>query len=205
MTFLKTHLHFTLALFLSAGTRAALYLGQGTMSGEPSATSILLQTRLTSFQKAISPNDLIVRQEQTGLKSGTLYHYRAHFGDSKTSAKPGVTGTFKTLPVPEKESEVTFIDFLQHVPVFWSKDDHDFRCNDSDHRKDRLPLPHTGIDLFREQLLISPQPTGGFLILTPAAQVAKTKLQKVITTMIQPPISDSAKIEVDAFGNSIEK
>lgn len=273
MTFLKAHLHFALAILLSASTQAALHLGQGTMSGEPSSTSIFLQTRLTaaselndrgdlpgaegmiafewskkenfadshltSFQKATSPNDFIVRQELTDLKSGTLYYYRAHFGESKTTAKPGSTCKFKTLPGPEKETEVTFIigscmnyckfmhgkaarasgpitataedkklgypalsamaslkpdffvgtgdivyydnpirvaktvpqlrqcwheqfrfprfiDFLQHVPAFWSKDDHDFRFNDSDHTKDRLPLPGTGIDLFREQLPIAP-------------------------------------------------
>ncbi|PAY16809.1 hypothetical protein CKO51_24540 [Rhodopirellula sp. SM50] len=49
------------------------------------------------------------------------------------------------------------IDFFQHVPTYWSKDDHDFRFNDSDNATDRLPLPRTGIDLFREQLPIVPQ------------------------------------------------
>ncbi|WDQ19266.1 alkaline phosphatase D family protein [Rhodopirellula sp. P2] len=48
------------------------------------------------------------------------------------------------------------IDFLKNVPGYWSKDDHDFRFNDSDHGKDRLPLPQTGIDAFREQLPIVP-------------------------------------------------
>ncbi|KLU06938.1 Alkaline phosphatase [Rhodopirellula islandica] len=48
------------------------------------------------------------------------------------------------------------IDFLKEVPGYWSKDDHDFRFNDSDHGKDRLPLPQTGIDVFREQLPIVP-------------------------------------------------
>ncbi len=46
------------------------------------------------------------------------------------------------------------VNFFQHVPAFWSKDDHDFRFNDSDNDSDRLPLPKTGIDLFREQLPI---------------------------------------------------
>ncbi|MEO9592474.1 alkaline phosphatase D family protein [Rhodopirellula bahusiensis] len=48
------------------------------------------------------------------------------------------------------------IDFLKEAPGYWSKDDHDFRFNDSDHDKDRLPLPQTGIDVFREQLPIVP-------------------------------------------------
>ncbi len=47
------------------------------------------------------------------------------------------------------------IDFFQHVPTYWSKDDHDFRFNDSDNASDRLPLPITGIELFREQLPIA--------------------------------------------------
>ncbi len=48
------------------------------------------------------------------------------------------------------------IEFFQNVPTYWSKDDHDFRYNDSDNATDRLPLPPTGIELFREQLPIVP-------------------------------------------------
>ena len=47
------------------------------------------------------------------------------------------------------------IDFFQTTPTYWSKDDHDFRFNDSDNSSDRLPLPSTGIELFREQLPIT--------------------------------------------------
>jgi alkaline phosphatase D len=46
------------------------------------------------------------------------------------------------------------IEFFRSVPTYWSKDDHDFRFNESDHTTDDLPLPKTGIDLFREQLPI---------------------------------------------------
>lgn len=45
--------------------------------------------------------------------------------------------------------------FFQNVPAYWSKDDHDFRYNDSDNDTDRLPLPQTGISMFREQLPIA--------------------------------------------------
>ncbi len=38
--------------------------------------------------------------------------------------------------------------------AYWSKDDHDFRFNDSDLKGDKLPLPKTGIELFREQMPI---------------------------------------------------
>ena len=47
------------------------------------------------------------------------------------------------------------IDFFRDVPGYWSKDDHDFRFNDSDNASDRLPLPETGIELFREQMPIA--------------------------------------------------
>ena len=47
------------------------------------------------------------------------------------------------------------IDFFKDVPAYWSKDDHDFRFNDSDNASDKLPLPSTGIELFREQLPIA--------------------------------------------------
>ncbi len=46
------------------------------------------------------------------------------------------------------------IEFFRSVPTYWSKDDHDFRFNESDNTTDNLPLPKTGIDLFREQLPI---------------------------------------------------
>lgn len=46
------------------------------------------------------------------------------------------------------------IEFFRSVPTYWSKDDHDFRFNESDNTTDNLPLPKTGIDMFREQLPI---------------------------------------------------
>ncbi|MEM6779444.1 MAG: beta-propeller fold lactonase family protein [Planctomycetota bacterium] len=47
------------------------------------------------------------------------------------------------------------IQFFAQTPTYWSKDDHDFRYNDSDNESDRRPLPKTGVDLFYEQLPIS--------------------------------------------------
>jgi alkaline phosphatase D len=46
------------------------------------------------------------------------------------------------------------IDFFTNTASYWSKDDHDFRFNDSDNSGNRLPLPQTGIELFREQMPI---------------------------------------------------
>jgi len=46
------------------------------------------------------------------------------------------------------------IEFFSKTPAYWSKDDHDFRFDDADWSKEKLPLPQTGIELFREQLPI---------------------------------------------------
>ncbi|QDV25537.1 alkaline phosphatase D family protein [Aureliella helgolandensis] len=65
----------------------------------------------------------------------------------------------KTLPELRKCWHEQFrfprmIDFFRDVPTYWSKDDHDFRFNDSDNASSREPKPETGIELFREQLPI---------------------------------------------------
>jgi alkaline phosphatase D len=48
------------------------------------------------------------------------------------------------------------IEFFARTPAYWSKDDHDFRFNESDNETPNLPLPQTGIELFREQMPILP-------------------------------------------------
>lgn len=63
----------------------------------------------------------------------------------------------KTVPLLRKcwHEQARFprlIEFFRSVPAYWSKDDHDFRFNESDNTTDELPLPKTGIDMFREQL-----------------------------------------------------
>ena len=248
-------------------------LGQGTMAGEVTDRSALVQTRLTAgkelddrgdlagasgtvsfewstdrdftdarrtpFRQAASQRDYIVRAELTGLQPGTKYYYRAIFGTSEPTARPGPVCSFRTLPGPASTRTVRLIvgscmnynkfmhglagnaggpitatdedkrlgfpafvamaqrrpdffvgtgdivyydnpyrvsktteelrrcwheqfrfqrmiDFFQSVPTYWSKDDHDFRYNDSDNESTRLPLPKTGIDMFLEQLPIAP-------------------------------------------------
>lgn len=268
-----TLLRLLLLVFTVSSLQAEIFLGQGSMSGEVTASSILLQTRLTSttqlddqgdipgvtgvvsfewsedkefknpsrtpFSTATAKYDFIAREELTQLKPVTLYYYRAIFGATGESAKPGPTCSFKTLPGAGKKEEITFIigscmnyckfmygtpakasgpitataedkksgypalaamaaikpaffvgtgdivyydnpirnaetipelrkcwheqfrfprliNLLQDIPALWSKDDHDFRYNDSDNTKEKQPLPLTGIDLFREQLPIAP-------------------------------------------------
>ncbi len=254
---------------------AELFLGQGTMSGEVTTSTALLQTRLTaatqlnasgdlpgakgvaSFQWSTSEDfsdanntpllnatedaDFIVRAELTQLQPGTRYYYRAIYHETDDAAdaqKTGSTCSFTTLSGSESEHAVRFlvgscmnynkfmhgkrgnaggsitatdedkqlgypafaamrtmdadffvgtgdivyydnqvrpaetvaelrrcwheqfrfprmIEFFQQVPCYWSKDDHDFRFNDSDNASDRLPLSTTGIGLFREQVPIT--------------------------------------------------
>ncbi len=247
----------------------SLFLGQGTMSGEVTDSTVLLQTRLTlttqlnadsdlpgsagvacfewstkedfseaqrtAFQAAADKHDFIVRAELTGLKPNTIYHYRACYGATKAAAQAGPSCSFKTLASGTIDTPVRFIvgscmnynkfmlgkkgkasgpetatdedkrlgypsfdsmlklrpdffvgtgdivyydhplrvaktvpqlrqcwheqfrfprmiEFFRRVPTYWSKDDHDFRYNESDNSTDDLPLPKTGIDMFREQL-----------------------------------------------------
>ena len=47
-------------------------------------------------------------------------------------------------------------EFFERTPVYWSKDDHDFRFNDADLMGAREPSAVVGIDLFREQLPLLP-------------------------------------------------
>ena len=48
------------------------------------------------------------------------------------------------------------VSFFAKTPGYWSKDDHDFRFNDSDNSSNKLPVPSTGIEIFREQMPIHP-------------------------------------------------
>jgi alkaline phosphatase/alkaline phosphatase D len=263
-------------LFLLSTTRGAMFTAQGIMAGEPTTTSIHLQTRITSipgpaldadhdipgataevcfeygtksdFSDAIrtpwlqarSDNDYIGRATLTGLRPGQIYYYRPVYGVSRTDTKRGPSGRFATLPGRDSDRAVTFIvgscmnymkfmfgpkgkagpavtateedkrlgyrsfpamlrlnpdffvgtgdivyydnilhgpartleelrkcwheqarfprliEFFARTPAYWSKDDHDFRFNESDNETSKLPLPETGIALFREQLPIVP-------------------------------------------------
>jgi alkaline phosphatase D len=70
-------------------------------------------------------------------------------------------GPARTLPELRKCWHEQFrfprlIEFFERTPAYWSKDDHDFRFNESDNETPKLPLPATGIALFREQMPIAP-------------------------------------------------
>ncbi len=261
-------------VFAEGSQPARLFLGQGTMAGEGTSSTILLQTRLTSseqldskddlpgttgavcfewssqadfkeakrteIQKASPERDFIVRAELTGLEPNKVYYYRALYGEVGGTLLQGPTCSFKTLQGGGVDERVQFIvgscmnynkfmhgragsagndapitatkedkvlgfpafqsmldlkpdffigtgdivyydnklnmaesveelrkcwheqfrfprmiQFFKEVPTYWSKDDHDFRYNESDNSSSRLPLSQTGIDMFTEQLPIN--------------------------------------------------
>jgi alkaline phosphatase/alkaline phosphatase D len=258
-------------------THAEVYLAQGAMAGEPTSTTVLLQTRLTSISgptldadadvpgaagvvcfeyaananftdaqrtdwlKASAASDFIVRAQLTRLRPGQRYYYRPLFGADAQHTQRGRADQFSTLPGVESDRATSFIigscmnymkfmhgkqgkagpaitateedkrlgfrvfaamaelkpdffvgtgdvvyydnilhgpartlpelrkcwheqfrfprliEFFSRTPAYWSKDDHDFRFNESDNETEKLPLPRTGIDMFREQMPIHPQ------------------------------------------------
>ncbi|MEX1114140.1 MAG: alkaline phosphatase D family protein [Akkermansiaceae bacterium] len=66
----------------------------------------------------------------------------------------------RTLPELRKKWHEQFrfprmTDFFGGCAAYWSKDDHDFRFDDADLARQGLPLPTSGIGVFREQMPIS--------------------------------------------------
>jgi len=49
-----------------------------------------------------------------------------------------------------------FAAFFQRIPVYWQKDDHDYRYNDADPYGALEPSHQLGIDVFREQVPVTP-------------------------------------------------
>ena len=210
----------------------------GTVAFDYGERADFADAKRTYWEIVRPERDFIARAQITGLKPGTRYHYRLVFGADEASAKPGATGSFKTLPGAGSAAEVNFVmgscmnynkfmhgdegkasgpitateedkrlgfpafaamaelkpdffvgtgdivyydnilngpaqtlpelrkcwheqfrfprmvNFFATTPSYWSKDDHDFRFNDSDNESGELPLPGTGIELFREQMPI---------------------------------------------------
>lgn len=52
----------------------------------------------------------------------------------------------------EQYSMPRFVQLFAQTPVYWTKDDHDYRMNDSDATGDYEPSHRMGIDTFREQV-----------------------------------------------------
>jgi alkaline phosphatase/alkaline phosphatase D len=210
----------------------------GTVAFDYGERADFADAKRTYWEIVRPERDFIAKAQITGLKPGTRYHYRPVFGVDEASAKPGATGSFKTLPGAGSAAEVNFVmgscmnynkfmhgdegkasgpitateedkrlgfpafaamaelkpdffvgtgdivyydnilngpaqtlpelrrcwheqfrfprmvRFFAATPSYWSKDDHDFRFNDSDNESVKLPLPGTGIELFREQMPI---------------------------------------------------
>ncbi len=65
---------------------------------EWSAAADFSGAQRTPWMPAEAAQDFIVRAEITGLKPGTVYHYRLVFGGDEAGAKPGPAREFRTLP-----------------------------------------------------------------------------------------------------------
>ena len=51
----------------------------------------------SKWSVAKADHDFIIRSSASGLKPGTLYYYRLFFGETRETAKPGPTRSFRTL------------------------------------------------------------------------------------------------------------
>ncbi len=115
-----------------------VFHAQGELAGEVTPTTALLQTRLTAtpglnaegdvdgaagvarfelvgqdrrqteWLEAKPENDFIIRAKIEGLEPGTLYPYRVVAGQTRETAQPGPTRSFRTLLGAESSAEVRF-------------------------------------------------------------------------------------------------
>ena len=58
--------------------------------------------------EALPENDFIIRTKIEGLKPGTKYFYRLQFGTDTNSFYISETASFKTLPGPDSDAEISF-------------------------------------------------------------------------------------------------
>jgi len=61
--------------------------------------------RLTEWMEAVPARDFIVKTRVTNLESGTRYHYRLHYGQTKDDTRVSDAAAFRTLAGAEGEGE----------------------------------------------------------------------------------------------------
>ncbi len=96
----------------------------GMVRFEFSESPELAAPRVTDWLPARAEDDFIVKAHLTGLKPGTVYHYRARFGADASAAEAGAIAQFRTLAAPDAPSPVRFVvlncmhyaRFMGHVP-----------------------------------------------------------------------------------------
>lgn len=65
--------------------------------------------RRTDWMAAGAEHDFIVRAKVEGLTPGTRYHYRLVFGPDRETTQTGPGRQFKTLPLPDSSTAVSFV------------------------------------------------------------------------------------------------
>lgn len=65
-------------------------------------------SKMSDWLAATAGSDFIVRTRLTGLKPGTMYHYRLHLGADKDNARPGPARRFRTLPAADGNEPLSF-------------------------------------------------------------------------------------------------
>ena len=117
---------------------------EGKASGPVTATEEDKNTGYPSFRS------MLEKEPDFFVGTGDIVYY-----DNKLRHAETLAGLRKTWH--EQFRFPRLQEFFRSVPTYWSKDDHDFRYNDADLVSDRFPSPKVGIDLFREQLPLSPR------------------------------------------------
>jgi len=76
---------------------------------EVSGENTFEASKFTPWQEAVPENDYIIKSPVGGLEPDTQYWYRLVFGSSPDSTSPGPARTFRTLPAPGDDKEVSFV------------------------------------------------------------------------------------------------
>lgn len=134
----------------------------------------------TPWAVASAEKDFIIRRKISGLAPDTEYYVRLLSGSSISELRLGPVARFRTpggrgatgdnvyydspyfsraKDLPDMRAKwhrqfavPRFQRFLLRVPVYWQKDDHDYRYNDADPYGDLEPSHELGVTVFREQV-----------------------------------------------------
>ena len=156
---------------------ADIHLAQGLLAGEASATSVILQTRLTAapvqfvltschnhaFFQHGDKNSPPAKPEDRALGYPALepiIRLNPDFviinGDCVYYDHPWNARAKTQAELRKKWHEQyvmpRFVKLFAQTPTYWLKDDHDHRYNDSDTTGDMEPSNKLGIATFREQV-----------------------------------------------------
>ena len=151
---------------VEAGPTGTFRTLQGSGSSRRVRLAVATSMQRYSFRATVL-TDLDFRRRALGFPSlETIVAHDPHFyvatGDNVYYDTPyvGRAATLETMRAKWHKQFATprFALFFQHVPVYWMKDDHDFRYDDSDPYGPLAPSAELGAAVFREQVpVVDPQ------------------------------------------------